>query len=490
MPQQPILVAHSIDRALEVGFEQIRRRLDVPANFPSDVLAEADRAVIRGPVMPPGVHGVERADRRDIAFVAIDPPGSRDLDQAFSAERHTDGYRVWYAIADLAAFVTPDGPLDREAKSRGVTLYSPDSRASLHPEVINEGAASLLPGQDRPAVLWAIDLDDDGAIRQFDVQRALVKNRAAISYAHAQKVLDAEVEVGGGVSAEVIQLLAEIGQRREAIEVARGAVNLRLPTQEIEHHGDHYQLRFDNPLPVEGWNAQISLLTGMVAATIMVDGGIGLLRTLPPPDDYTVNQMRRTAAVLQIDWPHHVDYPEMVRNLQAADPKQAAMLVAAARGLRGAGYLAFQDGNLPRHTEHSAIAADYAHVTAPLRRVCDRFANEVILAIAGGYPAPEWAVSALDDLPAIMGRARQRSGALEREQLDFAESLWLKDRVGEQFRAVVTATGDRYATILIREPAVIAPMRAGTEALGTEIEVLLEKVIDEPPYLVLEPVKP
>lgn len=487
MPQQPILVAPSIDNALEAGFARIRHRLEVPKSFSSDVLQEADMAIKRGPILPPGVHGVSRTDRQDIPFVAIDPPGSRDLDQAFSAERRGSGYRVWYAIADLAAFIDPLGPLDIEARSRGVTLYSPDSRSSLHPEVINEGAASLLADQQRPAVLWAIDLDEAGEVQGFDVQRAVVKNRAAITYRQAQRIADGHDDGASNVWADAVRLLAEIGQRREAIEVARGAVNLRLPTQEIDQVGDHYELRFDNPLPIEGWNAQISLLTGMVAATIMVDGGIGLLRTLPPPDDYTLREMRRTAAGLNIDWPQTVTYPEMVRNLQAADPKQAAMLVAAARGLRGAGYLAFRDGKVPRHTEHSAIAANYAHVTAPLRRVCDRFANEVVLAVMGDYPVPEWASSALDDLPAIMGRARQKSGALEREQLDFAESLWLKDRVGDNFRAVVTATGDRYATVLIREPAVIAQIRPGDEQLGAEIDVVLKDVIDEPPYLVLEP---
>lgn len=487
MPQQPILVAHSTDRALEAGFAKIRTRLEVPESFSSDVLNEADSAIESGPMIPPGVHDVARVDKRNLPFVAIDPPGSRDLDQAFCAQRREEGYRIWYAIADLGAFVSPGGAIDSEARSRGVTLYSPDSRASLHPETINEGAASLLPGQDRPAVLWTLDLDRHGELERFDVMRATVTNRAAITYAHAQAVIDDDVDVGGGVPQEVLHLLAEIGTRREAIEVTRGAVNLRLPTQEIECHDGHYDLQFDDPLPVEGWNAQISLLTGMAAAEIMLDGGVGLLRTLPPPDDYTLNQMRRTASLLEIDWPKSVGYPQLVRELQAADPKQAAMLVAAARGLRGAGYLAFRDHETPRHTEHSAIAANYAHVTAPLRRVCDRFANEVVLAIAGGYPVPDWALDALDDLPAIMGRARQKSGALEREQLDFAESLWLRDRVGETFRGVVTSTGDRYATILIREPAVIASIGGGIERLGTEIDVVLKDVIDEPPYLVMEP---
>ena len=75
--------------------------------------------------------------------MTIDPAGSRDLDQAFHAERRPHGFRVRYAIADVAAFVAPGGALDREAFARGVTLYLPDGRAPLYPDVLGEGAASL-----------------------------------------------------------------------------------------------------------------------------------------------------------------------------------------------------------------------------------------------------------------------------------------------------------------------------------------------------------
>ena len=85
-----------------------------------------------------------------------------DLDQALHIERRGRGYRVHYAIADVAAFVPADGPVDLEAHRRGETLYGADHRTPLHPTVLSEGAASLLPEQVRPAVLWTIDLDATG----------------------------------------------------------------------------------------------------------------------------------------------------------------------------------------------------------------------------------------------------------------------------------------------------------------------------------------
>ena len=88
---------------LEAGFAEIRRELDVPPFFPPAVVAEAELVARRGPLVPPGA-ATGFIDRTDLPLLTIDPPGSIDLDQAFAAERSGDGYRVWYAIADVASF--------------------------------------------------------------------------------------------------------------------------------------------------------------------------------------------------------------------------------------------------------------------------------------------------------------------------------------------------------------------------------------------------
>ena len=170
-------------------FDAVRAELDVPAEFPAEVLAEAERAAAE-PVLP-------AYDATDLPLVTVDPPGSRDLDQALHlAPRPGGGFRVSYAIADVAAFVRPGGALDAEARKRTQTLYSPDLRTPLHPPVLGEGAASLLPDQVRPAVLWRIDLDPAGEVAAVDVRRALVRSRAQLDYPGLQAALDAQ---DGGV---------------------------------------------------------------------------------------------------------------------------------------------------------------------------------------------------------------------------------------------------------------------------------------------------
>ena len=91
--------------------------------------------------------------------MTIDPPGSLDLDQAYFGERRGDGYRVRYAIADVGHFVARGGPIEAEAWRRGQTAYAPDKRSPVYPLSLSEGAASLLPDGDRPAVCFTLDLD-------------------------------------------------------------------------------------------------------------------------------------------------------------------------------------------------------------------------------------------------------------------------------------------------------------------------------------------
>lgn len=460
------------DERLHAGFDAIRTEIGVPESYPDEVLAEAQQAADRGPTLPPGLPDrvVEAGwrDRTDLALVAVDPSGSRDLDQAYGAEPLADGYRIHYAIADVAAFVAPGSVLEADSLERGVTLYAPDKRVSLHPEILNEDAASLLPGQDRPAVLWTIDLDALGELVDASVERVMVRIGEAITYRQAQD------EIEGDQPRTSLRLLRVIGELRQQLERDRGAVSLNLPGQEVvrDDHG-HHQLAYDVTLPVENWNAQISLLTGIAAARLMLDAGVGLLRTLPPPDPETVAGLRRTARGLGIDWPDDMSYADRVRDLDPNDARQATMLMRGARGLRGAGYLAFDEASdLPDHHEHSAIASVYSHVTAPLRRVCDRYSNEVLLAICNDHEPPAWALETLPELPSILGRTRQREQALERAVIDYMEAVQLEDAVGQIFDAVVVNHRRDNAVILIRDPAVIAQLQPKVQ-LGQEIEVRL-----------------
>lgn len=481
MPRRQIRVTGAPEGALRDALAALRAELDVPDGWPAEVLGEAESAA-GGPAGPvPGAGGV--TDATDVPLFTIDPPTSTDLDQAMHLERRrggrAGGYRVRYAIADVAAFVAPGSALDAEAHRRVTTLYFPDEKVPLHPPVLSEGAASLLPGEDRPAVLWTLDLDADGRTRSVDVRRARVRSRAKLDYAGVQRSVDE------GTAEEPLALLKEIGTLRERLEVERGGISLSVPEQEIVRRDGGWALTYRGGLPAEGWNAQISLLTGMAAADLMLAAGTGVLRTLPAAPDGSVGRLRRTARALGVDWPHHVSYAALVRSLDPREPRHAAFLQDCTTLLRGAGYAVFRDGDVPELTTHAAVAAPYTHCTAPLRRLADRYAAEICVAASADRAVPEWVLAALDALTQEMAEGSRRAGAVERGCVDVVEALLLRDRVGEEFDATVVDVDERrpaLGTVHLEDPAVIGRVQ-GEEPLplGERLRVRLTEADPAPP---------
>lgn len=463
MPARHLRVRDDVPAQLTDGMHRLEDELDIPVDFPPEVTAAAEQAGAR-PRLPD-------LDLTGLAFVTIDPPDSMDLDQAVFIERTGDGFTVHYAIADVAAFVTAGDPIDVEAHRRGQTLYAPNRRIPLHPPELSEAAASLLPDQDKPALVWQLHLDASGELEDFEVRRARVRSRAKLSYDGVQEALD------NGTADESLQLLREVGRLRERKEIERGGVSLNLPEQEVQVEDDQWVLTFRTPLPVEGWNAQISLLTGMAAAKAMLQAKVGVLRTLPPADEGSLRRLRQTAKALHIPWPDGMTYPDFVRSLDPATPSHSAMLNACTMLFRGAGYTAFQ-GTVPAQTTHAALAIEYAHTTAPLRRLVDRYVGETCVAICAGQPVPEWVLAALDALPTEMEESEKKAKKFERGIVDLVEALVLSGREGQEFTGVIVDV-DRdggKGRVHLNDPAVEATVTGTDLPLGQEVQVRLVSV--------------
>jgi len=210
----------------------------------------------------------------------------------------------------------------------------------------------------------------------------------------------------------------------------------------------------------------------MAAGRIMLDGKVGLLRTMPPPPPGALASLRAAAEALRIAWPDGAGAGRVIASVDPADPRGAAFLDHAAELMRGAGYTAF-DGSVPEHPEQAAVAAPYAHVTAPLRRLADRYATEVCLALVAGTPVPDWARAALPKLPEVMAASGQRAGTATRAAIDLTEAVLLEHRVGEEFPAAVLDVEEDRAVVALDDPAVRARCAGAGLAAGTRIRARL-----------------
>ncbi|MBW9109941.1 RNB domain-containing ribonuclease [Microbacterium ureisolvens] len=475
--RRPRLAPARVHDELVESFARLREELDLPAEFPADVEAEARHAA-RTVAADPGAARLD--DLRDIEFLAIDPAGSTDLDQALHLERIPTGGVLHYAIADLPAFVAPGGAVDAQARLRGQTLYAADGRIPLHPVVISEDAASLLPERDRRAFVWRFVLDDGARPVETTLRRAVIRSRAQWSY------VDAQAAIERGTAPPSLEALAWFGPLRLAREAERGGASLNVPETRIVADDGGYRLERDAPLAVEDWNAQVSLLTGMAAADIMVRGGVGILRTMPAAEADDLAAFRAQTVALGIPWPAGVPYGDYLRGLERDSPAALAILDAAAGLFRGAAYVTF-DGAPPVDRLQAAIGAPYAHATAPLRRLVDRWSLVICEALANAREVPAWARDSLPALPKIMARSDGVANRLGAATLDRVEAALLSRHEGHAFDAVVLGMRGDGARVQLTDPPVTAKVAGLDAAAGTTVRLRLTTVDVSSGTVLLEP---
>lgn len=436
--------------ALGPGLAAIRTQFGVPEGFPPEVLAAAEEAARRAPA----AH-VDRADR---PFVTLDPASSTDLDQAFAIEQAGSDLLLHYAIADVAWFVDDGSPLDVEAWKRGTTQYLPDGKANLYPPILSEQAASLLPNGPRPAIVFTTRVAPDGSVVLDSVERAVIRSRAKLAY---------ETVTPGDLPPD----FTELSDRIQAAERARGAARVDPPEQEVASAGDgRFRLTFRPRREAEDRNAALSLATNMAVAATLHAHGTGLFRVMANPDERAVRRLRATARAFHLDWPEAASLKDFERTLDGTDPRHIAFMYAVRRSGNGAGYAPFQPGVTPWH---SAVAATYAHATAPLRRLADRYVIRAALAVANGQPVPQVVADAFPRLPEVMARADAIAGRIERAVVDYAEAVMLLPHVGEVMAAVATDIDERGARIQLRDMPVVARVDTHRAEPGEIMQVRL-----------------
>lgn len=436
--------------ALARGLAEIRAQFKVPVGFPADVLAAAEAAAKRMPS--------EHADRTDEFFVTLDPATSTDLDQAFSIASSGSDLLLRYAIADIAWFVGDGDTIDAEAWRRGQTLYLPDGKASLYPEALSQRAASLLPDGPRPSVVFTVRVDPDGAVKLDGAERAIVRSRAKLAY---DSVRTSELPTGFG----------ELSKRIAAAEAARGASRVDPPEQEVARlPTGAFQLAFRPKLKSEEQNAALSLAANMAIADAMLAHRTGLFRVMALADEREIRRLRNTAKALRLDWPERMGLRDFQRTLDPEDARQASLMLEIRRAGNGASYVPYKDGMKPWH---EAMAATYAHATAPLRRLADRYVVLATLAIANGKPVPDAVSDAFQRLPKVMGRADGRAAQINGAVISLAEAVMMQSREGETFAAVVIDSSEHGVKVQLTDYPVVATVASGRAKPGDKVEVKL-----------------
>lgn len=414
-------IAH--DRAHEAAFRLLRRvgrfedddaNLDIVRHglrtaFPDEVLRAAEEAAARG---------FDRAGREDLtgrAVWTIDGPRTLEVDDALSVERiDGGGFRVGVHIADPGAFVAAGDPVDLEALARGTTYYFPDARLPMLPPAISEGAASLVPGEDRPALSFLAEVGADGSIGAWRVVRSVVRVARRLDYEAA----DAAIVDGGDPAAADLRALLAAADAREGLRARAGAVRLRAVETEIVVAPDGRLVleRRDTGTPAHRLVSEAMVLAGDLAARFCSERGIpAIYRRQPPPEG---------------------------RLAHLTDPVVDPRVVRAVRRLLRRGEAALTPGR------HFALGLEaYAQATSPLRRYQDLVAHRQIgSALRGERPAYD--APGLQRVAASTERAEADARRAERSRDRYWMLRWFGERAGEVLEGIVVETQPRPVVLL------------------------------------------
>lgn len=414
--------------------------LDAPVAFPDDVLEAAQG--LPAPTLD------RRHDLRELPLVTIDGADARDFDDAVFAEPAGGGWRVVVAIADVAHYVRPGSPLDREARLRGNSTYLPDRAIPMLPEALSNGLCSLRPDEDRACLFVDMRFDKAGRRTGARFGRGLMRSRWRLTYeqAAAAGADPAHPEDFAPLAHKLFAAYACLGAGR----ATRAPLELELPERTVAFgpDGRATAMGLRPSLPSHRLIEEFMVQANAAAAETLLEAEAnGLFRVHDRPDPERMGLLAEMAAKLGAAAPGaRLDRPRDLNALlgRVDDPTGRAILSELVlRAQARARYAADCD-------PHFGLALDaYAHFTSPIRRYADLVAHRALIAAldlgAGGAVED---VETLEATADAINRTERRSAAIERTVVDRYAALLAEAHVGATYEGRIV--GANRAGLFVR----------------------------------------
>jgi ribonuclease R len=398
--------------------------------------------------VPDRVHPEEIAARRDLRhlpLVTIDGEDARDFDDAVHVSRTPGGYRLVVAIADVAHYVRPGGPLDREALRRATSVYFPGMVLPMLPEKLSNGICSLNPDVDRLCMVCDLALDKDGKPQQADIYDAVMRSHARLTYSRVAAALEGSGDAEIAPLLDDLRVAHELSKKLTAQRKERGSIDFDLPEAKIllDEQGSVAEIvrrpRNDAHRLVEEF---MLAANEAVARFFDVRGLPTVYRIHDQPDEEKLDAFAALARTHGFELPGGELLTPAVLNdfLKAVEgkPAQKALNSLLLRAMMQAQYS-------PDNIGHYGLAAPtYLHFTSPIRRYPDLMVHRLLKEhwARGGRPLREHEGEEQEAfLAGVSAQCSDRERAAmkaERDVDNFYAALYMQDKVGEKFRAVVS----------------------------------------------------
>jgi len=432
------------------------------AGFAVEVPAEAARELrgVTGDDAPPADEKVR--DLRGLLWSSIDNPESRDLDQIEYARQEKDGaIRLLIGVADVDAYVPKDSATDRFAFQNTTSVYTGVATFPMLPPVLSENATSLLPNEDRLAVVVEVVVGMDGGLTDGSVYRAHVRNQARMNYDEVGAWLANEDAPFPSDYADRSALAAQLRLQRDATRRLRdyrfrqGALDFEtIEAQPVMDASGQVTGLTVPPKSEARYLIESAMLAvnGAVADLMEQRGGVSIQRVVRTPKRW--GRIVEIAANLGDTLPPEPSSGALAAFLarrRKADPVHFPDLSLSVVKLLGAGEYAVVRGGVETEGHFGLAVQAYTHSTAPNRRYADLAIQRLLKAVIVNAPAPYTA----EELEAITARCTERAAAaqkVERKLRKAAAAVFLHSRIGETFNAIVTGASNKGVYVRLLSP--------------------------------------
>jgi len=471
-------------RPSPLNLQAMARQLMLAEGFEPDFSPDAQQQLKDISARPPLLAPSDKVrDLRGLPWSSIDNDTSKDLDQIEVAERLPNGdVKVMVGIADVDAFVTKDSPIDQHASKETTTVYTGICNFSMLPEELSTGASSLLENVDRPDVVVEFTITADGSMSSSNVYRAIVRNKAQLTYNAVGAWLEGTAAAPPKVAASSelqaqLKLQDEVAQALKKLRFEHGALNI--DTSEV--HPIVLNQQVVDVVKQEKNRATELIEDFMIAANGVVarllETVSSLRRIVKTPAHW--DGIVRIAAAQGEKLPAQADSKalnDFLVRRRTVDPDHFADLSLAVIKLIGPGEYVLERPGDPEQGHFGLAVQDYTHSTAPNRRFADVVTQRLIKALLDGKSGPY----SDDELAGIAANCTQKEDAarkVEREMSKRLAAVAMSHRVGETFEAIVTGVTPKGTFVRVLHPHIEGLLAQGAQGLhvGDKIRAKLTR---------------
>jgi ribonuclease R len=417
------------------------RDFELPHIFPEAAIEQAESFQDKIPT-----EDLEnRLDLRELPLVTIDGEDARDFDDAVYAEKLKNGnWRLWVAIADVSSYVSPDSPLDVEAKSRGTSVYFPSQVIPMLPEALSNGLCSLNPHVDRLCMVCEMVINAEGKTESYQFHQAVMNSKHRLTYNKVAAILiddDSELKQEYADIVPTLHCMNELFQTMLGAREERGAIDFEMT--ETQFLFDENK-KIQSIVPRERNDAHKLIEEFMVAANVsaakfLLQNKIpALYRIHETPSEEKLEGLRDFLGELGLmlaggSDPQPAHYASLLNNAKKR-PDGHLLQTVMLRSLKQAVYS-------PDNVGHFGLALEeYAHFTSPIRRYPDLMVHRAIKHLITGNKRDSWRYSPEEmvQLGEHCSMTSRRADEATRDVSDWLKCEFMQDHVGEQYEGIIS----------------------------------------------------